>query len=275
MTISVKSVKVFSLTTFLLLNYITLLLAYDPKFILIQFNTKNLRQEDDDSEDEGYVDPEEGEGPYTQTFTNETTFINKWFYNGIFSRLSVSENKELHSVITLQNSRFNVGECSEGTIHSSIVISGNNYDPNDSNTFAKTSNGGSDDFHFICDSKYQNKITENLEFVYKENTGKNNICGCIGLNLNSDNEYTNIVEQLKKKYAINKYIFSVIYQTQEDGVIVFGEEPHYFENSSFYMSQYRKIYTIPNKDKVKTSWATEYFNTFLKFKTEQKILEST
>ena len=273
MPFSIKSFKFYySLTALLLFNYLTLILSYDPKFILIQFKTKNLREEDDDDDEEGgYVDPdEEGMRPYFPPFTNETSFINEWFYNGIFSQLSVSENKELYSLISLQNSKFNVDACT----FSSLIV-GNDYFPKNSSTFNKNSNGGSDNFRFVSDLKYQNKVTENLNFLFKENNEKNKLCGYIGLNLNSDNENTNIVEQLKKKSAINKYIFSIIYQTEEDGIIVFGEEPHYFENTTYYMSQYRKIYTIPNKDKSKTSWTTEYSDIFLNLKTEKKILENT
>ena len=141
----------FSLLLLILLNFLSLTLTYDPKIVLIQFKTKSLRaeEEEDDSYYPPYYEPdEEGEinedpfpFPYipTKKVYNQSTFLNQWFYNGIYSEFTVS-SKYLHSYITLQNSKLLLDKCIEEKMRSGIHYYDNLYSPINSTSFIKNLN---------------------------------------------------------------------------------------------------------------------------------------
>ena len=272
--------KHYLLLLLIFLNAFSFIFSQDPKIILLQFKTKYLRQNDDDDDDdwsEGtnpYEPDEDGENeptpiyPVKKTY-NKTEFLNEWFYNGIYTELSHKSSKIVFSLLTLDNAKFSLGECAEEKLISlNSVKYSNNLIPIKSN-----SKGGSDEFMFVSDLKYKSKIIKPLNFLL-EKDDQEFYCGNIGFNLNLNNDDTNFVEQLKKNYAFNKYIWTINYQTSEDGILVFGEEPHFYENTTYYRSQYRRMYTNINKDTSKTSWIMNFDEIYLNFKTSKTNLKN-
>ena len=78
------------------------------------------------------------------------------------------------------------------------------------------------------------KKGDGLDFYFKEKDNNSPLCGNFGLNLNTNLDKTNLVLQLKKKNYINKYIWTLKYQTEEDGIIVIGTEPHFYQNDYYF-----------------------------------------
>ena len=282
-----SSNKYYLIFSLILLNSFSFILTDDSKIILLQFKTKYLHPSEDEEEDwsEGpgpYEPDEDGEivpTPITpQTYVyNKTVFLNEWFYNGIYTLLSQKNNKILYSFLTLENAKFSLDECAVEKLRSLNTVKNNvnNYLPKNSGSFQSNSNGGSDEFSFVGDLRYKTQVSETLDFNLEKNSDEEYYCGNIGFNLNLKNDGTNFVEQLKKKSAFNKYIWTIDYQTNEDGILVFGEEPHYYDSSSYYRSQYRKIYTIPNgKDSSKTSWIMSFSEIYINSKTSKTSLKN-
>ena len=81
------------------------------------------------------------------------------------------------------------------------------------------------------------------------------ICGNFGLNLDIS-EKTNLIVQLKKKNYINKYIWTLRYQTEEDGLITLGTEPHFYDKENFNYENYCTMKAIPNQSP-ETVWSFE------------------
>ena len=272
--------KSYLLLFLIFLNYFSFILTTDSKIILLQFKTKYRHKEEDDDDDwsEG-TDPTEPdeEGDITPTpinpqkeIYNKTIFLNEWFYSGIYTDLTQKSGKTIHSLLTLQNAKFSLDECVIEKITSFISVNNSNkYLPKNSESFKSNSMGGNDEFNFVSDLSYKSKISKNLDFILK-NKDQEFYCGNIGFNLNLNNDETNFVEQLKKKSAFNKYIWTINYQTEDDGILVFGDEPHFYDNTSNYISKYRRIYTIPNQDTSKTSWVMKFDEIYLNSKNNNK-----
>ena len=61
------------------------------------------------------------------------------------------------------------------------------------------------------------------------------------------------------------------YQTEEDGIIILGTEPHFYSTNSFYMSQFCQIKAIPNQSK-ETAWSFQMDEIATYDKNSKKIL---
>lgn len=259
-----------------LINSITLILTEeDPKIIIIDFKTKNNLEdeiEDEEIEDYPYVEPDEdGEDrktdplpsiPIGNTY-NESIFLNSYFYSGIYTELSHTSNTIIHSLLSFDNSKLSLNKCPSEKVTSlkSIKIS-KNYFPKESSSF-KNNTKVSDEFSFISDMGYKNRINKSLDFLY-EDDNNDFFCANLGLNIVSKNEETNFVVQLKKKSAFNKYIWSIDYLTNSNGILVFGEEPHVYNKNSYFKSQYRKIYSsFINNDNNKNSWGIKFSEIYI------------
>ena len=234
----------------------------DSSILLIPFKGKSLQKEEDPDD---YTEPhwmEDDEYPYApqRNVYNSSTFITQWFYNGMYT-LSTIGSKQIESYINIENTKLSIEKCNINRAYSKSTFSQTSYyKPLSSETFSKTEKKiGNDIFTFIGDFSYKTviKIGETkgngLDFHFKDNDNDFAICGNIGLNfINLDK--TNLIFQLKKKGHINKYMWTLKYQTEEDGIIILGTEPHFYQSDSFFMSQYCKIKAIQNQSP-ETAWS--------------------
>lgn len=60
------------------------------------------------------------------------------------------------------------------------------------------------------------------------------------------------------------------YQTEESGLIIMGNEPHFYENKTYMMSQYCSVYSIPTKSS-KISWSFQFDNIYYYNTNKQKV----
>ena len=118
--------------------------------------------------------------------------------------------------------------------------------------------------------KYLNVEKPNSDNIneYHENT-----CINMGLSLSysyyADKEY-NLIEQLKQKYNdknIETYEFSFKYNSDSEGEIIIGLEPHYYDPDNYFYSQYR---TVGAKSKCNTvsqnSFSLNFDKTYISYK---------
>ena len=234
----------------------------ESSILLIPFKGKSLQKEEDPDD---YSEPqwtEDDEYPYSpeRNIYNSSTFITQWFYNGMYTITNIG-SKQIESYINIENTKLSIEKCNINRVHSkSTYAQTHYYKPLSSETFSKTEKKiGNDIFTFIGDFSYKNDILvgetkgNGLDFYFKESDNDYVLCGNIGLNfINLDK--TNLILQLKKKNYINKYIWTLKYQTEEDGIIIVGTEPHFYQSNSFFMSQYCKMKAIQNQSP-DTAWS--------------------
>ena len=100
-----------------------------------------------------------------------------------------------------------------------------------------------DNISFVLCTKYNNE--ESLYFD-----------GQLGLNMGYDDKYdSNFIRQLKAKNIINNYIYSIIYENEEEGFLLIGEFPHninlnnnlYNKYSSFKERNLNWIHAVENE----------------------------
>ena len=253
----------------------------ESSFLLIPFKGKSLLN--DDKDDEDFEPMWESDYPYVpkEEVYNSSRFINEWFYNGMYTYHTIG-SKQIESYINIENSKFSIDKCNLNRIYSKATLNQKNYyKPSTSDTYTqKNEKIGNDFFHFIGDFKYQTNIQigekkgEGLDFYFSKSNNNNEdtvLCGSIGLNLNVNLDETNMINQLKKKNYINKYIWTLKYQTEEDGIIILGTEPHFYSTNSFYMSQFCQIKAIPNQSK-ETAWSFQMDEIATYDKNSKKIL---
>ena len=134
------------------------------------------------------------------------------------------------------------------------------YKPINSDTFEqKEVNLGNDVFNFYGDLGYKNNIQigekgNGLNFYFKENNEERDLCLNFGLNLDTTLDRTNLINQLKKKNYINDYLWTLKYLVEEDGIIILGTKPHFYQNDTYLMSQYCEMKAIPNQSP-ETAWS--------------------
>ena len=250
----------------IIFNILSIYLSLNESSILLfQFRGKSLQKEEEIDEDFEPMWETDSDYPYapTEPVYNSSKFINEWFYNGMYT-LSIIGSKQIESYINFENTKLSIEKCNVNRIYSKSTYNQKYYyyRPINSETYSKIDNTkGNDIFNFVGDLRFKTKINigekkgNGLNFYFNEKDNDNNtaICGNIGLNLiNMDN--TNMIQQLKKKNYINKYIWTLKYQTEEDGIFILGTEPHFYDSNTFYMSQFCKIKAIPNQSK-DTAWS--------------------
>ena len=250
--------------------------ADDAPILLMEFKTKYLRKEENPEE---YLEESiiyDGDGnPIIRKIPiyNESIFLNKWFYNGIYHSTSIG-GKKLNTYINLDYSKFSIGQCNENKIYSLLS---NYYKPSESSTYYQLDdNKGNDLLNFSSDtSNYEiiNNIGvkrgEGLDFYYN-NSDESSLCGEFGLNININSDKTNLISQLKTKNYIEKFVWTLTYKTEESGIIVMGNEPHYYDNKTFLMSQYCSVYAILNQSP-KTYWSFKFDEIYFFNRDNKKI----
>ena len=257
--------NIISINFIILCSLVSLYLSLnDSSILLIPFKGKSLQKEEDpeDYSEPHWIDDDYPYAPQRNVY-NSSTFITQWFYNGMYT-LNTIGSKQIESYINLENSKLSIGKCNINRIHSKSIFAQKSYyyRPLNSETFSKIDKKtGNDIFTFVGDFSYKTNIKtgetkgNGLDFYFKEDDNDDDevFCGNIGLNF-IDLDKTNLIFQLKKKNYINKYMWTLKYQTEEDGIIILGTEPHFYQEDSFYMSQYGKMKAIQNQSP-ETAWS--------------------
>ena len=247
-----------NLLLFILFNlFISFYCTESNKIIFLPFKTKNLRIGSEDPELEEYIKN-----------INASTFLNKWFYNGIYSNIQIGKPSEFISTFfNFDNSYYSIGKCDE-LKHISLysttkekLINSNTLTRNEKKDKDKIYIIGNDYFIFYNSSNYSiiniNKEYNGLDFIYEDDkiSDDEKICGHIGLNFNYG-ENSNFIEQLKKKKIISKYIWTLDYNSLTKGNIIIGTEPHFYDTKYYHSYQYKTIYSKINNNKY--SWAFNF-----------------
>lgn len=108
----------------------------------------------------------------------------------------------------------------------------------------------------------ENQITvKNISFIYMpEDSGKNNICGIMGLSLKYVNyceEQRNIISNLNKLNIIDNYVYAINYKKNDEGFILMGEDPHKVMPDLFDEEKLRKTNALSDGyDSME--WKTEF-----------------
>ncbi len=251
----------------------------ESSILLLPFKTKSLQKEEDDEDwVEPYQSDDEGEwpSPPSQVFTS-SEFLNKWFYNGLNVETKIN-NYIIESYVNMENSKLSIEKCNSKKIISNNRGS-NNYSPSKSDSYSKQGDNMSNDiFTFIGDLRYKTNVVigekgNGINFYFDENNNNEDLCANLGFNIDKNSDKTNLINQLKKKNYINNYIWTLKYLVEDDGVIILGTNPHYYDNSTYLMSQYCEIKAIPNQSP-ETAWSFKANEIRVKPKDSNKIILS-
>lgn len=237
--------------------FITFFCIESNKIIFLPFKTKNLRVGSENPELEEYIKD-----------INATSFLNKWFYNGIYSSIQIGKPSEFISTFfNFDNSCYSIGKCDElkhisyYTTTKEKIIQSNTFTRNNIKDKDEIYIIGNDYFLFYNSSNYSiidiNEEYKGLDFIIEDDNISDNekVCGHIGLNFNYG-ENSNFIDQLKKKKIISKYIRTLDYNSLTKGIIIIGTEPHFYDSKYYHNYQYKTIYSKINNNK--NSWAFDF-----------------
>ena len=242
-----------NLTIFLLYCFFTILNCLNSYHnIFIPFRTKNLQIYNEDGQ-------------------NTSSFINKWFYNGIYFLIQIRYPlQSISTFFSTDNSYFSFEKCDDLKLSTSDTTTKKRFiksisvkikEENNKNLYKE----GNIHLFFFDSPNFLSTININqeyngLNFVYDNNINEDEkLCGNIGLNFNNINkniEDIDFIEQLKKKKILSKYVWTLDYKTRSNGVMVFGNEPHIYESKTYNYYQYKTIYVNLNKNKL--SWSFNF-----------------
>ena len=171
-------------------------------------------------------------------FKFEYIDLNKLSY--FFSNNEQSVNLPLYNM-TGSESFKDLSEQYSGSFNSYKYIIGNediyiynNLNTNDSKNIIKTN-----DLNFII-----SKINEPGIDCRKENCG-----GFLGLEMfNQESDCPNFINQLKKSNLINNFIFSIHYNSQYSGSLIFGIYPHEYQPDKYKEEALFTCYTKSDDD---------------------------
>ena len=246
--------------SFYFLLFILIFNSYNISYIVIPFNTYNK------------------EDLYQKSEFDITKFFLNNFASQIYALINIGTPKTLIPINLLMSSQ---GLIIGSLCNINSKIEEYKYDINESSTFYSDPNNrriyynyykdsfiAQDSFSFYSDIKMNSEKEiklNNISFIYvpKEkyhNLNNNIICGNLGLSLKAHfylTDEVNFIKNLKKMNYINKYDFSFYFTSDNEGLLIIGEEPHnYFPN----------IYDINNLRKTNAlsdgydnlSWKTEF-----------------
>ena len=251
----------------------------EHSILLLPFRTKGLQKEDDEEE---WIEPyqsDDDDWPYDPTVLvfNSSQFLNKWFYNGLNVIMTINQ-KSIESYLNMRNSILSIEKCDLKKVLTP-VRGDYYYKPlNSGNYTKKGENIGNDIFSFIGDLHYKTNIQigkrgDGLNFYFNEKDNEEDLCGNFGFNIDSNLDLTNLINQLKKKNYINEYIWTLKYLVEEDGIIVLGTEPHFFDNDTYFMSQYCEMKAIPTQSQ-DTAWSFQIDEIRIKPKDSDNLILS-
>jgi hypothetical protein len=111
--------------------------------------------------------------------------------------------------------------------------------------------------HFYFDTINDKAKAEDLKFIYSPNDNKKeSTCFNIGFKAFSRNlreTDLNIIKQLKNKNIINNYIYSIIYETNDTGFLLFGEYPHILNKENINLNWFHAV-----KNEKKQKWCINF-----------------
>ena len=262
----------------------SLCLEESSKIMLI-FKGKSLRRKEEEEEEEDYTEPYQYNNQSVLIVYNYTStkFITQWFYNGMYHFTSIGK-KSIESYINVGNSKTSIKKCIKNRVYSNYTMNAKSYyKPLSSDTYDKVDeNTGNEIFTFKTDFKNEVEIGqkkgEGLNFYFDKKDNDYAICGNFGLNLDTF-EKTNLIVQLKKKNYINKYIWTLKYQTEEDGLIILGTEPHFYDKENYKYENYCIMKAIPTQS-TETAWSfvmdkaiIEHKNNNIEFELSEKKVD--
>ena len=266
---------------FLLFSLIPLSFCIEESSILLlPFKTKGLQK---DEEQDYFVEPYQSQNeddwpyePINQVF-NSSQFINKWYYNGLYVLTTINK-KSIESYLNMEHSKLSIEKCNLNRIYTPSRDK-YYYKPLDSTSYTKKEeNMGNDVFNFIGDLKFKTAVNigqkgDGLNFYFNEKDNGKDLCGNFGFNIDTKLDKTNLINQLKKKNYINEYIWTLKYLLEDNGIIVIGAIPHYYDYDSYLMSQYCEMKAIQNQSP-ETAWSFKMDQIRIQPKRSNKVLLS-
>lgn len=143
---------------------------------------------------------------------------------------------------------------------------------------------------YFYDSLYmkEQKPFKYMKIIYSDNEEKDqkgqhyeNTCINIGLQLGWSSYHdvpTNLIKQLKNNYKIlETYDFSLKYISDNEGIIVIGDEPHIYASNNYYELQYRMVGAIGFNNNNDKDWFLTFDKLYYtyKIKSNGRILNET
>ena len=165
--------------------------------------------------------------PFKTFDSDKITKINKLQNNYIYINISIGFPNENKFKILLKQEKYPF-----------YFYINNSYSYEKSKTFKKINNESFELTNSLCRKGIyvmdtmlleDNKL-ENTSFVlctkyYNEESGF--FDGQLGLNMGYNDKYdSNLIRQFKAKNIINNYIYSIVYENDEEGFLLIGEFPH-------------------------------------------------
>ena len=227
---------------------------------------------------------------------NATDFYNNYFLNKMYAKMNLGTPKK-YVACEILSGIFGllIGEiCQKNHIYSEEEKS--TYDKNKSSTFYRVPDRYpfpysnlegivvGDAFYFYNDTKLEEQImVNNTGFLYlyepepynQEKNESINICGRLGLAIQSTDAYTselNLVKMLKKADIIQDYDFSLYFLNDTEGLLIIGEKPHITLPDILKEEKLKIKYVEPGKYGG-IVWGINFKNVYYKFNGEEKYLE--
>ena len=226
---------------------------------------------------------------------NEEFNINQFFENNfdsqIYAKIYVGSPKKFILVnLRMNNHGLILGylcnndlNCEESKYN--INISSTFYGDQTKKIYYSQSQGsffGKDAFYFYSninmESKEEIKLN-NISFIYipkEENNKDNKICGQLGLAVSPNfylTEQVNFIKNLKKLEYINTYDFSIYFTSDDEGILILGEEPHNYLPNLFNINNLRKSNVLIDGYS-NSFWKTEFTQIYFYLgEDKQKIKE--
>ena len=194
--------------------------------------------------------------PFKTFDSNKLSRINKLQNNYIYINISLGFPNQYQTKILIKQEKY----------HFHIYIN-SSYLYSKSQTYSAITKESFDITNSLCkkglyvnDIMYLNEIKyENTPFIlctqYYE-VDSSYFDGQLGLNMGYEDKYdSNFIRILKSKNIINNYIYSLIYENDEEGILLIGEYPHninlkndlYIKYSSFEEENLNWMHAVKNE----------------------------
>jgi len=216
-----------------------------------------------------------------QSDYNTSRLLNEWFSFKLFSKIKITKpTQEISAFINPQKCCFelnifnieglNLDKLSHFFSDEEETINLTLYNLNNSNTFRDVSENysrkydsqnyfvGKDEIYLYNNFNEINSknviFSNNLSFLvnkndyWKSNCRKTNCGFHIGMPIfNLEDNCPNFNKELKNSNIINKYIFSIHFDSNKSGSIVLGAYPHEYLKEKYKEEQLSQFYTKPNE----------------------------
>ena len=97
----------------------------------------------------------------------------------------------------------------------------------------------------ITNKGKEREISGKMKFILYNTTSGNMPCVIgLGLNKNSQQDPKDFIAQLKELNVINSYFWTLNYTSENEGVLIIGEQPHVYNPSLYHVSQLRASHSF-------------------------------